>query len=321
MNEKSEIPFPAVLDALFQDQELSIQLLFRLSDLSPEDMACFDNRWPDVSDERRRVIVRHLADISEDNFVVDFLPIFLRCFSDVSAPVRIAALDGVWDTENPSLIPPIIDLLQTDESVEVRIAAAAALAHFVLLAEWGQVSQAAAEPIVEALLAEYDRPDTAVLLRSAALEALSAAGHYRIAELIDEAYESEEPIMQLSAVFAMGGSADSRWLPILFEEVLSPLAEMRAEAARALGSIGDEAAVSELINLTIDEDLDVARAAVAALGALGGELASEALIRLADDPDFEDLYEAVVEALEEIEWLGGAFDLLSLADSGESDED
>jgi HEAT repeat protein len=321
MKENSEIPFLAVLNALFEDQEPSIQLLFRLSDLSPEDLAHFDSQWADVADERRRVIIRHLADISEDNFVVDFQPIFQRCLSDTFAPVRIAALDGMWDATNPNLISPIINLLQSDESAEVRVAAASSLAHFVLLAEWGQLPQSVAVPIVEALLSEYDHPTTAVAVRSAALEALAAAAHPRIADLIEEAYESAEPMMQLSAVFAMGGSADSRWLPILFEEILSPSAEMRAEAANALGAIGDATAVSELINLTIDEDTEVARAAVTALGQLGGELASQVLIQLADDPDFAELHEAIDEALEEVEWLGGTFDMLSLAGSDEFDED
>jgi len=314
MRDEVEQPFSSVLEALFADEPLPIHLLYRLTDLAGEEMAEFKQRWPEVPAERRRVIVRHLADISEENFVVDFAPIFAQCFEDAAPPVRLAALDGMWDATHVPLIRPIINMMQHDESVEVRGAAAAALAHYVLMAEWGELPPTISPPIVNALLAEYEKPETAVRIKRAALEALGAASHPRVGSLIEEAYESEDFDMQLSAVFAMGSSADSRWLPTVLDEMGNPAAAMRIEAARAAGAIGSSDAVNELADLTTDEDLDVRLAAVTALGQIGGDVAHRVLVDLADDPESEELHEAVDEALEELTWMTGELDLMSRDD-------
>lgn len=306
--EEKQLPFSSVLEQLFTADPLPLALLYRLSDMSDVDEASFWGGWTAVADERRRVIMRHLADISEENFVVDFVPIFTKAIHDPFAPVRVAALDGLWDTTSVTLVRPIIRLMQTDEDVDVRAAAASALAHYVLLAEWNQVPSHISPSIVEALLAEYDRPDTAVAIKRSALEAMGAANHPRVAGLIEDAYESVQLDIQMSAVFAMGNSADPRWLPIVIDEMQNPSDEMRAEAARAAGSIGGSDAVEALANLLLDEDLAVSLAAVEALGQIGGDRPTELLQGLLDDPNFEDLHEAAEEAMEEMAILGGDLD-------------
>lgn len=314
MSEETEQPFSTVLDALFTNEQLPVHLLYRLTDLTADEMADFSRRWPEVPAERRRVIVRHLADISEENFVVDFAPIFAQCFRDPAPPVRVAALDGLWDATHLPLVRPIIDMMQHDESVEVRAAAAAALAHYVLMAEWGELPPTISPPIVDALLAEFEKTETALPVKRAALEALGAASHPRLGSLIEDAYESEDFEMQLSAVFAMGSSASSRWLPTVLDEMDNPAAAMRIEAARAAGAIGSSDAVDELANLTVDENRDVRLTAVTALGQIGGDVAYRILADLADDPESEDLHEAVDEALEELTWMSGNLSLMSLED-------
>ncbi len=307
-------PFNETLAALFEQEPLPIHLLYELTDLSAENLHAFYQRWPEVEADRRRALVRHLADICEEDFSVDFEPIFAHCFADADALARAAALDGVWDSENTKLIPAIINLLENDESVEVRTAAAAALSHYVLLIEWGQLPQRFLTQIVEALLAVYAQAESNVPLKRAALEALGAASHPQAAELISDAYGHEDRGMQLSAVFAMGNSADERWLPTVVDEMDSPFMEMRAEAARAAGSIGKETAVSALTNLATDEERDVALTAVQALGQIGGAAARGALESMVDDPDFEPLQEAIVEALEEAAWLTQIIDMMDTPD-------
>jgi HEAT repeat protein len=220
----------------------------------------------------------------------------------------VAALDGVWDSTNIRLVRPIIDLMQNDEDEAVRAAAAAALAHYVLLSEWGQLPASISPTIVEALLMEYEKPDTAVAIKRSALEALGAANHPRVAGLIEEAYESSLTEMQMSAVFAMGSSADSRWLPIVIGEMQNPSSEMRAEAARAAGTIGSSDAVDKLANLLMDEDMAVSAAAIEALGQIGGDRPMEILQELLEDSDFEDLHELIEEMMDEMIWLGGDMD-------------
>lgn len=308
MDEEKQLPFSSVIEKLFTADPLPLDLLYRLSDMAEAEWASFWQGWTAVADERRRVIIRHLADISEENFVVDFGPVFAQALTDGHAPVRVAALDGVWDSTNIRLVRPIIDLMQNDEDEAVRAAAAAALAHYVLLSEWGQLPASISPTIVEALLAEYDKPDTAVAIKRSALEALGAANHPRVAALIEEAYESSLPEMQMSAIFAMGSSADSRWLSIVIGEMQNPSSEMRAEAARAAGAIGSSNAVDKLANLLMDEDMAVSAAAVEALGQIGGDRPMEILQDLLEDSDFEDLHELIEEVMDEMIWLGGDID-------------
>ncbi|HIP72584.1 MAG TPA: HEAT repeat domain-containing protein [Anaerolineae bacterium] len=311
-NEDKTIPFPSVLDELFNDDTVPVHLLFRLSDMAVDEAAEFQRRWLEVTDERRRVIMRHLADLMEENFAVDFAPVFVFALEDRLPEVRIAALDGLWDSTDIRLIGPITRLMQSDEADLVRAAAAAALAHYLLLAEWGQLPDRIIPGIVEPLLAEYDNPDTAVAVRRAALEALGAASHPRVADIIEEAYEDSDPAMQMSAVFAMGNTADRRWIPTLIAEMESHNPDMRAEAARAAGLIGSSDAIAPLGNLTVDEDVSVRLAAVIALGQIGSETAQEILTALLHDEEQAELHEAVEEALEEQTILSGELALLDL---------
>ena len=76
------------------------------------------------------------------------------------------------------------------------------------------------------------------------------------------------------------------------------------------------------LGLLTDQDLEVAIAAVYALGQIGGDRAVELLTRLSENPDYEELYDAIDEALEEADLLEGGFDLLALDEDGlEGDDD
>lgn len=307
MNE--DLPFSEVLTQLFDQSEVAIAQLYRLSDMTPEEMEAVMDRWPDLPEQRRRIVTRHLADISEENFVVDFSPLLRRLLSDPSPDVRLAALDGLWDTSNTTLVSPIIRLMQEDSEERVRAAAAATLGHYVLLAEWGQISQRIGERIVEALLGQVDSEDTTEMVRRAAVESLGSSAHPRVPQIIHDAYYLGGDTMQSSAVFAMGRTADPRWLSIVVDELASAEAEMRMEAARAAGNLGSSDPVERLIGLLEDEDLEVQLAAVTALGRIGSEEAQEALQELVQNPDSIALLEAAETALEEMEWLGGEIDL------------
>jgi hypothetical protein len=320
-NEEETIPFTQVLDAILTNETVPIHLLYRFSDMSDEEAIQFYSRWQETDNTRRQVITRHLADLTEENFVVDFSPIFAYCFEDEDEYVREAALDGVWDATNIRLISPIINLMQTDESGRVRAPAARALAHYVLLSEWGQLPKRVSPRIIEALLLEYDQADTAVPIKRATLEALGAANHPRVVQLIEEAYDDPDIAMQLSAVFAMGISADKRWTAIVLAEMDHPEPDMRAEAARAAGIIGGSDAVDKLSELAGDEDLGVQTAAILALGQIGGETAQTTLTELLEDFEFEEVHEIIEEAMEEIALINGEFDILDYVENKPDDLD
>jgi HEAT repeat protein len=141
-----------------------------------------------------------------------------------------------------------------------------------------------------------------------------------VPELITEAYESRRFDMQVSAICAMGNSADKQWTPYIIDELEHPDAEMRFTAARAAGQIGSSDMVSGLITLLEDDDLEVQLMAIASLGEIGGDLAREALENLESDPYADDeILEAVDEALEELHMMSGFGDLTIL--DWEDDDD
>ena len=306
---ENEQSVESILEELNSDEKVPIPLLYGLSDLAPDELEQFCTLWPRLNDERRRIVVRHLADITEENYVVDFSDVFSFCLEDETPAVRMASLDGLWDTERVVLIDRIVAMMQSDPHLEVRTLAAATLGHFVLMAEWGQIPAERVEAAIDALIETQENEDAEPATRRAALESLGAAPHPRVPELIESAYDSADLGMQLSALFAMGRSADVRWLPIILDEMSSMVEEIRLEAARAAGGIGHSDAVPELADLALTDDLEVRLVAIAALGQIGSDRASEILQSIAEDPDAAEVHEAVNEALEELSWLGGGLDL------------
>lgn len=302
--------FNVALTKLFEAEQISIPLLFRLSDMAPHETTEFAGRWPDASDERRAAIAQHLADISEENFEVDFSAALAVCLDDRLAAVRRAALDGLWDTSNVSLIQPILRLTVEDADLDVRVAAARTLAHFVLMGAWGQIARPVSERLVQTLGEHYRNPALASPVRQAILEALGPSDHPHVSAWIEEAYASGDEDWQLSALYAMGSSADPRWLEIILADMEHPYAEFRAIAARSAGEIGQAEAIDPLLKLVYDQDGEVQAAAVRALGQIGGDRVSRILTRLGEDEDLENLYDVIDETLEEMDWSGGHFNLL-----------
>jgi HEAT repeat protein len=297
-----QISFDEALRKMLFDETVPVHLLFRLSDMTAEEKRLFEEGWQEAADERRREVVRHLADISEFNFSIDFQPLFAESLRDPDSQTRIAALDGLWDSTDVRLVQPIIDVLQQDEVPEVRAAAAGALAHYLLMSAWGQLGGVPEEQITDVLLHTYRHPSTELAVRCVALEALGCINTEEVSALIETAYESQERLLQLSALFAMGNSADERWLPIIMDEMESPYEENRREAARAAGSIGHADAIPLLAELAYDEDRELAVAAIAALGEIGGDQAQSILLEMSEDPELVQLVDTTTAALDESSW-------------------
>jgi HEAT repeat protein len=309
-DEKDTIPFSEVLDKIFNADPIPVHLLFNLSDMSAEDDKRFNQAWAEADDERKYVITRHLADMVEEAYFVDYSPIFKLGIEDAFPDVRVAALDGLWDSTDTSFVRPLIAMMQSDPDVDVRVAAAKALAHYVVLAEWGQIPLRVSQPIIEALLVVYEDDKTAVSIKRAALEALGSAAHPRVNTLIEEAYNANFEEMRISAVFAMGNTADDRWLQIVLSELESSDTEMQLEAIRAAGLLGRSDAIEPLTDLLEDHDSDIRAAVVVALGQIGGDGPQAILARMMDDPEHEDLHELIEETIEEMLLLGGEIDLI-----------
>jgi HEAT repeat protein len=272
-----------------------------LSDLTAQEATRLHAAWPKITLERRRWVVRALGELGDDNFELDFNAVLHNALADPDAEVRQAAVDGLWESEDEAVAESLLALLANDPSEGVRAAAASALGQFTYLAAVEELDEELAQRLRDALVASASGSET-LEVRRRALEALGFLGDDpSVQGLIADGYAHREPSMRISALFAMGRSADSRWLEHAVRELESQDPELRFEAARALGEIEDTQAVRPLIKALVDSDLEVRLAAVEALGHIGGEQAIDALRQLTNS-ETEAVAEAAAEALDEAEF-------------------
>ena len=289
-----------ITDLASSDQPLPNSRLVNLSNLNSEEVKLFEQAWDKVKPEVQRKTVYQLAELAEDNVTLNFDSIFRYCLGDTDAEVRNKAIDGLWESEDASLINPLVELLEKDSSPEVQAAAATALGRFALLAGSGKLRANYISRVEQSLLAAIGVRTKSIEVRCRALEAAAPLGRPQVSQAIQKSYESGDSELKISAVNAMGKNCNPSWLPILFREITSPNAEMRYEAAEACGELGEEEAIPCLIELVNDPDTGVALAAIQALGKIGGGEAKRYLEQCLDDP--EDLVkQAAAQALNELE--------------------
>jgi HEAT repeat protein len=289
---------------------LPISSLYGFSDLTRAETQLFQEVWSLIDAERRRWIIQSLIDIAEASFEVNFTPIFRLCLSDEDEVVRSWAIEGLWEDEDLALAASLVRLLRDDPSESVRAAAATSLGRFVLLGELGKVEAAPAMMVEDALLGAIYDPYETLDVRRRAVESIAYSGQAQVRDIIEMAYCDDEERMRISAVFAMGRSADPLWREMVIAELDHPNPEMRYEAARACGELEASAALSALIGLIeADPDPEVQEMAICALGRIGGKEARRVLEACCESED-EALSQAAEEALDELDFLGGHLDLL-----------
>jgi HEAT repeat protein len=283
------------------DQPVHASNLAHLSNLPAPGIKALEDVWSRLSDERREEVVRGLVEIAEDNVELNFDAVFMIALGDLNANVRREAVRGLWEYDGAGLVSRLIEILEHDEDAGVRAEAALGLGRFAMKAEFNELTAVNGKNVDVALRRAFEDEREPVEVRARAIESLGARSEPWVAELIEEAYDSEERPLHLAAVHAMGRSADARWLGTLEEEGESEDAEMRFEVATAAGAIGDEDAIPLLVELARDEDGEVQEAAIGALGEIGGSPAKEALRELMDDAT-ESVREAALAALREADF-------------------
>jgi len=280
---------------------LVVSKLANLSTLSSEELRLFMETWVKMDVDRQRQIVGHIVELAEENPNLNFDDIFIACLHDPDETVRIKSIDGLWECESCSLIDSFITLLREDSEESVRAAAAMALGKFAMLAELGKLRPEYRLKVERALLAIIDDQDEQVEVVRRAIEAIAPLSLPRVKEIIQEAYKSDDAIMQISAIYAMGKNSDPAWLPTLLRELGSADTEIRYEAAQACGELGDEDAVPHLSRLIHDLDSQVCLSAIAALGKIRGSEAEDILQECLTHSE-EYICQAAAEALEELDF-------------------
>jgi HEAT repeat protein len=279
---------------------LSVASLYGLSRMDREEVLLFQKVWPSIAVERRRQIINFLVEIAEGSFEVNFGPIFRFCLNDEDEQVRRAAIEGLWEDDDPALINPLIKLLRDDPSIAVRAEAATSLGRYVLLGELDKIKAKYFALVQEALLETIRSSSEDLEVRRRAIESIAYSSEEAVRGIIEAAYYDEDERMRISAVFAMGRSADPYWSDLVIKELESAKPEMRYEAAVACGELKLLEAIPLLAELVNDPDREVLEAAIWALGQIGGNESRRILYKCYREDD-EFLCEAVDEALENLE--------------------
>jgi HEAT repeat protein len=296
------VSFEALIEELADPaRPLAVSKLVGLSGMSAEEASRFMNVWYELDERRRQRLIQELVDLTEDNVDLNFDTVFFVALADTDQDVRRAAVLGLWEHEGRDLIDPLIGLLDTDPEAAVRAEAALALGRYVLQAQFDTLRATDVERIEGALRRTITDPTEIAEVRARALESLGARSADWVRDLIQDAYESADRRLRISAVHAMGRSCDSAWLSALFAELESDDVEMRYEACVAAGAIGDPEATPYLAPLLRDEDPEVQEAAIAALGQIGGVGAKETLQELLAEGG-DRVRDAVLAALAEVDF-------------------
>jgi len=274
---------------------------YEISDLSPEELEQFAAAWYPLPIERQREIASTMVELAEGNPELDFTAIYKLCLKGDDEPLLQIVMDGLWEHDDRSVIPGLVDVLRSDKGSEVRSAAASALGRFPLLAQEGKLLAKDAELIHDNLMQVLEDEEEPLDVRRRCMEALAPFNTMEINQHITFAYESLDPDYRASSIFAMGRTGEVGWLPILLQELQNEEPTIRYETAHACGELGEEEAVPHLILLLKDDDSEVQLAGVGALGRIGGPLAKKVLTDLVKDGD-ANLEEAARIELEDLEF-------------------
>jgi len=298
--------------------ELDVRHLLVLSDLARADVEIVRRDWPSIPVERRRTILRHLIDLAANDVAVHLGRLLRVTLEDSDPAVRKLTIEGLWEDMAVDLVGPLIQMVRVDDDNDVRAAAATALGNAILAAELDELDSSLAMRAEEALLEIISNDDQSVIVRSRALESLAYSGETGIRQLIEDGYYSPFEEMRVSALVAMGRSADIRWRGLVRAELQNPSPAMRAQAARACGELEATSALPDLIDLISDEQLEVKLAAIFALGHIGGPQAREVLDALSHSEEPAEV-EAAADAMEDMLFYSDP-ETIPLYDESEQDD-
>ena len=300
--EEEQAVFDRALELVGEQGPMSPEEVDSLSMLEGADLATFHDVWSKLPAGARARLLVALHGAAENRLRLDFSALNRMALDDADPQVRLAGLRSTIEDQSPQLLRKLLDLVQSDPSPEVRLAAAEDLARFTLLGELENLDSETVSQLRAVLQEAVRDANQAPSVRASALAALGYFSDTETAQ--DLALGFSDPILRIGAIRGMGRSADSRWTDRLMPVLGSDDPDMRREAAAALGEIEDERSATPLVEIVDDPDPDVRLAVIEALGHIGGEEAREALLYLGEDPE-DSIRAAAEKALEELEAAEG----------------
>ena len=314
--------FQTVLDALLDTKkEFPRRYLNLFSDIGTLELKTVQDVWSRIGLSRKLSLLEGLESLIEEDTLVNFDDFARPLLKDPEAAVRVHALRLLSETDDAKLITPLLEMLKADADVNVRAEAAHTLGYFVALGELEEIPAKAYGEAKAGLLASAHGEDE-TRVRRQALESLGFASDEEVVKLIESALNKRETDWQISALIAMGRSADDRWE----EEVLRGLTDadnrIRLAAVQAAGNLALKSARTVLLRLLEDEDDDdVGGAAIWSLSQIGGEDVRTYLENLLDQSEDEEQTEFLEEALDNLSFTEDLdrFELLAFDPEGLED--
>ena len=319
------VAFQAVIDALLDtSRPFPVRYFHRFSDLPPAEVKALLQVWPQVTPQRKVALPEDLEELAEADTLTSFDDLARPLLADPLPQVRVLAMRLLWECEDPKLIPTYLDILNTDEDPVVRAAAANVLGLFVYLGEVDHIPAELHRQVEDDLL-EVATSEQEDQIRQRALESLGASSREEVPPLIETAYRQKNSSWVVSALYAMGRSADTRWEKQVLSNLTNPNDEERIEAVRASGELDLRAARPILLDMLLDEeDLVVRRQIIWALSKIGGEGVRNRLEELFEAEMDDDESDFLEEAIDNLAFNedSGLFDLLDIeADEEEEEEE
>ncbi|HJS20538.1 MAG TPA: HEAT repeat domain-containing protein [Anaerolineales bacterium] len=283
------ISFQKVLDSLRSaSREFPRQYLQEFSDIGTLELKTLLDAWPRVSLSRKLTLLDELDALAESDTLVSFDDFASSLLTDPDPQVRTRAIRLLDESEDVKLIPSYLDMLKNDPDISVRAEAAKALNLFVDLGELEEIPETIHRQVEDALVTSITSEDD-VRVRRAALESLGYSSRPEAATLIEASFQREDPHWQVSALTAMGRSADDRWTEQVTRSLVNENDNIRRAAVQAAGELSLKSTRTLLLRmLSEEEDGSVLSAIIWSLSQIGGEDVRTYLENLLDQLDDED---------------------------------
>lgn len=297
-----KVQFHEILAALLDDSQVfPPAYLPRFSDLEGVDFESLKTVWPQVNQTRRIALMEDLEDLNESDMTLWFNSLAGFALDDESPRVREVAVRMLWESSDANLQEKITGMMFNDPDVKVRTAAASALGKYVYEGELEEIPAEKLRQVEDDLLKTINGEDE-VEVRRRALESMGFSGRPEVPALIRRAYEDGGQKWLVSALFAMGRSADDAWAPEIMRMLNNPILEVQVEAVRAAGELAIEKARLPLLRLLQEEneDEDVRFAAIWALSKIGGESVRDTLEEMLEETEDDEEAEFIENALDNL---------------------
>lgn len=308
------VSFQKVLDSLLGNKrEFPRRYLQEFSDIGTLELKTLLEVWPRVELSRKLTLLDELDVLAENDTLVSFDDFASALLTDPDPQVRVRAIRLLDESEDVKLVPSFLDMLNNDPDINVRVEAANALNLFVDLGELEEIPETIHRQVEDALLTSISGEDD-VRVRRAALESLGYSSREEAATLIQSSFQREDPHWQVSALIAMGRSADERWADEVTRSLVHDNDTIRKAAVQAAGELALKPTRPLLLRmLGEEEDADVLSAIIWSLSQIGGEDVRTYLENLMDQMEDEEQIAFLEEALDNLAFTEDLdrFDLLA----------